>query len=60
MTRHRDAMRLFVNRALARDLTTLARQMKREDERRAASFFYRVEDVPASMSPGRRRRCGTR
>jgi AAA domain/Viral (Superfamily 1) RNA helicase len=48
LTRHRDAMRLFVNRALARDLPTLARQMKRVDERRAASFFYRVADVPAS------------
>ena len=42
MTRHRDAMRLFVSRALARDLPTLARQMKRVDERRAASLFHRV------------------
>lgn len=42
MTRHRDAMRLFVNRKIARDLQTLARQMKREEERRAASLFRPV------------------
>jgi hypothetical protein len=49
LTRHRDAMRLFVNRDLAHDLTALVRQMKREDERRAASLFHPVARVPAGI-----------
>ena len=42
LTRHRESMRLFVSRSLARDLPQLARQMARQDDRRAASFFHRV------------------
>ena len=40
LTRHRDKTELFVARNTAKDLDTLARQMARTDERRAASMFH--------------------
>ena len=40
LTRHRDKAELFVARQTARDLTELARQMARVDDRRAASQFH--------------------
>jgi Ti-type conjugative transfer relaxase TraA len=39
LTRHRDKAELFVARNTARDVTQLARQMARADDRRAASQF---------------------
>jgi hypothetical protein len=45
LTRHRDKAELFVARNTARDLTQLARQMARVDDRRAASHFYPVGPV---------------
>jgi ATP-dependent exoDNAse (exonuclease V) alpha subunit len=42
LTRHRDTAELFVAHNTARDLTQLARQMARVDDRRAASHFYQV------------------
>jgi Ti-type conjugative transfer relaxase TraA len=40
LTRHRDKTELFVARNTAPDVTQLARQMARADERRAASMFH--------------------
>jgi AAA domain/Relaxase/Mobilisation nuclease domain len=40
LSRHRDKAELFVATNTARDLTELARQMARTDERRAASMFH--------------------
>jgi Ti-type conjugative transfer relaxase TraA len=40
LTRHRDKAELFVATNTARDVTQLARQMARVDDRRAASQFY--------------------
>jgi Ti-type conjugative transfer relaxase TraA len=44
LTRHRDKAELFVARNTAKDLTQLARQMARVDDRRAASQFHQVDD----------------
>ena len=49
LTRHRYKTELFVARNTAKDLVTLARQMARTDERRAASMFYpeqKLDPVP--------------
>ncbi len=49
LTRHRDKTELFVARNTAKDVATLARQMARTDERRAASMFYpehKLEPLP--------------
>ena len=40
LTRHRDKAELFVARNTAKDVTELARQMARTDDRRAASMFH--------------------
>ena len=45
LTRHRDKTELFVARNTARDLDTLARQMARTDERRAACMFHPAEKL---------------
>jgi Ti-type conjugative transfer relaxase TraA len=50
LTRHRDKTELFVARNTAKDLDTLARQMARTDERRAASMFYPEQKLaPVSL-----------
>jgi ATP-dependent exoDNAse (exonuclease V) alpha subunit len=46
LTRHREKAELFVAEATAADVTTLARQMARVDERRAASHFHLVDQIP--------------
>ena len=49
LTRHRYKTELFVARNTAKDLDTLARQMARTDERRAASMFHpeqKLDPVP--------------
>ncbi len=53
LTRHRDKAELFVATNTAKDLKTLARQMARVDERRAASHFRRgnAEDGLRPLSP---------
>jgi hypothetical protein len=43
LTRHRDKAELFAARNTAPDLKTLARQMARVDDRRAASHFHHAE-----------------
>ncbi|WP_158920914.1 AAA family ATPase [Acidisphaera sp. S103] len=40
LTRHRDKAELFVARNTAKDVATLARQMARTDDKRAASMFH--------------------
>jgi ATP-dependent exoDNAse (exonuclease V) alpha subunit len=45
LTRHREKAELFVARNTAPDVTHLARQMARVDDRRAASHFYPKEDT---------------
>ena len=45
LTRHRDATHLFVARNTAADLTQLARQMARVDDRRAASQFHHTHEL---------------
>jgi Ti-type conjugative transfer relaxase TraA len=45
LTRHRDKAELFVARNTAKDVTTLARQMARVDDRRAASMFHHKHHV---------------
>jgi ATP-dependent exoDNAse (exonuclease V) alpha subunit len=45
LTRHRDATHLFVARNTAADLTQLARQMARVDDRRAASQFHHTYEL---------------
>jgi len=45
LTRHRDKAELYVARNTAADVTQLARQMARTDERRAASMFYQREPI---------------
>ena len=64
LTRHRDKAELFVATNTARDVTQLARQMARVDERRAASQFYpqqpirsgeAVAPTPAAGTPAVRR-----
>jgi ATP-dependent exoDNAse (exonuclease V) alpha subunit len=53
LTRHREKTELFVARNTAKDLETLARQMARTDERRAASMFYPLDklDPVRPMTP---------
>lgn len=54
LTRHRDKTEIFVARNTAKDLDTLARQMARTDERRAASMFHpeqKLDPVPI-LTPG--------
>jgi Ti-type conjugative transfer relaxase TraA len=46
LTRHRDKAELFVATNTARDVTELARQMARTDERRAASMFHPEQTLP--------------
>ena len=56
LTRHRDKAELFVATNTARDVTQLARQMARVDDRRAASQFHDVAQQrrpPADGSPER-------
>ena len=50
LTRHRDKVELFAARNTATDIKTLARQMARVDDRRAASHFYQV-DMPVPLRP---------
>jgi ATP-dependent exoDNAse (exonuclease V) alpha subunit len=50
LTRHRDKAELFVARNTAEDVTQLARQMARVDDRRAASHFHQV-DLPQPVRP---------
>jgi Ti-type conjugative transfer relaxase TraA len=45
LTRHRDTAALFVARNTARDVTQLARQMARVDDRRAASHFHHSDET---------------
>jgi len=45
LTRHRERADLFVARNTAKDLNQLARQMGRQDERRAASQFHAQQDL---------------
>src|SRR5262249_46722192 len=45
LTRHRDKVALFVARNTAKDMTELARQMARTDDRRAASQFMSVAEL---------------
>jgi hypothetical protein len=51
LSRHRDKTELFVSRETARDLTQLARQMARWEERRAASHFFRDGEPPGPVRP---------
>jgi hypothetical protein len=59
LTRHRDKAELFVARNTAKDLETLARQMARTDERRAASMFYPLDklDPVRPMTPNELNAC---
>jgi Ti-type conjugative transfer relaxase TraA len=45
LTRHRDKTELFVARNTAPDIKTLARQMARTDDRRAASQFHPQQEI---------------
>jgi hypothetical protein len=47
LTRHRDKTELFVATNTAKDVTTLARQMGRADDRRAASQFHYAQVIEA-------------
>jgi Ti-type conjugative transfer relaxase TraA len=49
VTRHRDSVALFVARNTAKDLKELARQMARSEEKRAASMFTPLQDLPARL-----------
>ena len=51
LTRHRDKAELFVASNTARDVTQLARQMARVDDRRAASQFH-PQRGPAAADAG--------
>jgi ATP-dependent exoDNAse (exonuclease V) alpha subunit len=57
LTRHRDKAELFVATNTAPDVSALARQMARVDERRAASQFHLVD--PPEPMPARRADGGT-
>jgi Ti-type conjugative transfer relaxase TraA len=46
LTRHRDRAELFVATNTARDVSELARQMARTDERRAAAMFQPEQTLP--------------
>jgi hypothetical protein len=45
LTRHREATSLFVATNTAEDLKALAKQMARQDDRRAASAFYQLDPI---------------
>ena len=51
LSRHRDKAELFVAREVASDLSQLARQMTRRDERRAASQFFHAGEQPGPVRP---------
>jgi Ti-type conjugative transfer relaxase TraA len=54
LTRHRDKAELFVATNTARDVTHLARQMARVDDRRAASQFHQgraAQEMQAPLTP---------
>jgi hypothetical protein len=51
LSRHREKAELFVARQTAHDLGTLARQMGRVEERRAASHFYRKGEPIGPVRP---------
>jgi len=51
LSRHREKAELFVARQTAHDLGTLARQMGRVEERRAASHFYRDGEPIGPVRP---------
>jgi Ti-type conjugative transfer relaxase TraA len=51
LSRHREKAELFVARTIAADLKTLARQMARVDDRRAASQFYHEGELPGPVRP---------
>src|SRR3984885_11166410 len=51
LTRHRDKAELFVATNTARDVTELARQMARVDNRRAASQFYQLGQGTGPVRP---------
>jgi Ti-type conjugative transfer relaxase TraA len=55
LTRHRDKAELFVATNTARDVTQLARQMARVDDRRAASQFYLQPGVSSDETRPRTR-----
>jgi len=52
LTRHREKTELFVATNTARDVTQLARQMARVDDRRAASQFHIQQSRPGVGDPG--------
>ena len=45
LTRHREKTELFVARNTAKDVSALARQIARPDERRAASMFHHTAEI---------------
>jgi ATP-dependent exoDNAse (exonuclease V) alpha subunit len=45
LTRHREKTELYVARNTAHDVTELARQMARTDDRRAASQFHTLQEI---------------
>jgi ATP-dependent exoDNAse (exonuclease V) alpha subunit len=45
LTRHREETAIFVARNTAKDLATLAKQIGRPDDRRAATQFYCQDDI---------------
>jgi ATP-dependent exoDNAse (exonuclease V) alpha subunit len=50
ITRHREGVALFVARNTAKDLKTLARQMARSEDKRAASMFAQTQETaPARL-----------
>ncbi len=51
LSRHREKAELFVARQTTHDLGTLARQMSRVEERRAASHFYRKGEPIGPVRP---------
>ena len=53
LSRHRDRMTLFVAKAAAADISQLAKQMARRDERRAASHFVADRDLGPEAVPVR-------
>jgi len=59
LTRHRDKTELFVARNTAPDLKTLARQMARVDDRRAASHFHQA-DLGSPVRPLTAKELGAR
>ena len=58
LSRHRDTMRLFVAKEAAADLGQLARQIARQDDRRAASAFHAPMDAAETSRPSTRNSAG--